>query len=219
MANEHTEARAAEQVVEELDQGVDVALVSDAGLPGVSDPGQRVVSAAIAARHRVTVLPGASAPAAALVVSGLSTRRYVVEGFLPRKGRERAAALSALAAEVRTTVILESPKRLAATLDDLVEVCGGTRRAAVVRELTKLHEEIARGTLLELRERFGEAPKGELVVVLAGAEPVDVGDEEIRECLEEALSEGSSRRDAVEHVASLLGVARNRVYDLAIAMG
>lgn len=217
VANEHTEARAAAQIMVELGQGVDVAMVSDAGMPGISDPGERVARAVIDAGHRVSVLPGASAPTAALVVSGLPSSRYVMEGFLPRKGRERAASIAALATEPRTSVILESPRRLGATLADLAAVCGEHRRAVVARELTKLHEEVARGTLGDLAQRFAEPPKGEIVIVLAGAERAEVDDASIVARLDAALEAGASKRDAVDQVAAELDVPRNRVYELAIA--
>jgi 16S rRNA (cytidine1402-2'-O)-methyltransferase len=216
LANEHNEAKAAAQIIAELDGGVDVALVSDAGLPGVSDPGERVVAAVIEAGHRVSVLPGASAPAAALVVSGLSSARYVMEGFLPRKGSERTMAIAALVTEQRTTLIFESPRRLGASLADLAAACGPERRAVVVRELTKLHEEIARGTLGELVERFATPPKGEIVVVLEGARPGEVDDATIVGRLVEVLSHGVTKRDAVDQIAAELAVPRNRVYELSI---
>ena len=217
VANEHTEARAAEQVVGELNSGVDVALVSDAGLPGVSDPGERIVRAVIDAGHRVTVLPGASAPVAALVISGLACDRYVMEGFLPRKGRERGERLADIADERRTVVLLESPKRLGATLIELAGICGPDRPVVVVRELTKLHEEVVRGPLDEVARRYAEPPKGEIVIVLGGAALTTFSDEAIVAALLAESSAGQTTRDAVDAVVARLGVARNRVYGLATA--
>lgn len=218
VANAHTEARAATEVCALLDQGVDVAVVSDAGLPGVSDPGGRLVAEAIEAGHRVTVAPGASAVGASLVVSGLAIERYCFEGFLPRRGASRGARLQSIAAEPRTSVVFESPNRLAATLVDLVEVCGPDRRAAVVRELTKLHEEIDRGTLGELAARWSDPTKGEVVLVVEGAPRQDVSDDVLRAELAALLAQGRSRRDAVTEVATLHDAAKNRVYGLAIEL-
>jgi len=143
----HTEERAAQRVVACLDEGQQVAVVTDAGTPGISDPGERLVKIALAAGHQVTVVPGPAAPVAALVVSGLPTQRWCMEGFLPRKGQERKQRLAEIAAEERTTVLFESPKRVAATVADLLELCGPDRPMAIVREVTKLHEEVFRGSL------------------------------------------------------------------------
>ena len=143
VANSHTEAYAAAEIIELLKQGIDVGLVTDAGMPGISDPGERVASAVIESGEKLTVIPGSSAPVSALVVSGLSAGRYVMEGFLPRKGRERSHCLERIALEESTSVMLESPKRIGATLNELTKVCGKSRKAVVVRELTKLHEEIS----------------------------------------------------------------------------
>ncbi len=218
VANDHTEAEAAQSIVDELGRGARVVLVSDAGTPGISDPGERVVTAVIAAGHTVSMLPGPSAALAALVVSGLPTDRFVMEGFLPRSGVARTEALAAISTQPRTTVIYESPKRLPATLSDLRAVCGPERRAAVVREMTKLHEEVARGSLATLAERFSEAPRGEVVVVIGGAPVSEVGDEDVRDALHEHLSGGATVRDAVDAVVAQLGAPRNRVYELAISV-
>jgi 16S rRNA (cytidine1402-2'-O)-methyltransferase len=149
VANSHNEASASAEIIELLKQGIDVGLVTDAGMPGISDPGERVASAVIESGEKFTVIPGSSAPVSALVVSGLSTGRYVMEGFLPRKGRERSDRLDRIAMEESTSIMLESPKRIGITLDELAKVCGKSRKAVVVRELTKLHEEITRGSLEE----------------------------------------------------------------------
>ncbi len=147
----HNEAEAAERLVAEMRLGVTVACITDAGTPGISDPGERLVAAAVAAGVRVELVPGPAAVIAALVLSGLPTGRFCFEGFLPRKGRERAETLRAIAAEPRTTVLYEAPHRLVATVGDLHDACGGTRRIAIARELTKKFEEVWRGTLAERR--------------------------------------------------------------------
>lgn len=215
--DDHTEAAAVDEVVRLLEEGLDVALVSDAGTPGVSDPGERLVAAVLDAGHDVSTVPGPAAAIAALVVSGFATDRFVFEGFLPRKGERRRERLDAVAGELRTVVLYESPKRLGATLGQLAEVAGDERRAAVARELTKLHEEVVRGTLGELREHFSDAPKGEIVIVVEGAAPrAPATDDEIVAALTARRTEGSSTRDAVDAVAATTGAARRRVYDLAL---
>ena len=194
-------------------------MVSDAGRPGISDPGERLVAAAVDAGLAVTSVPGPVAAIAGLVASGLPSSRFVFEGFLARKGQERLAQLAAIAAQTRTTVFYESPNRLAATLAALAELCGGSRRAVVARELTKLHEELRRGSLAELAEWAGAGVKGEVVVVVAGAEaPAEFDDDALVERLRAVLADGSSRRDAIDRVAAETGVRRSRVYDLALAL-
>jgi 16S rRNA (cytidine1402-2'-O)-methyltransferase len=211
--HEHNEQEQAGQVVRWLGEGKVVAVITDAGLPGISDPSERLVRAAANAGHVVEVVPGPSAAVAGLVVSGLPAGRFCFEGFLPRKGRDRARRLALLAGEQRTTVLFEAPHRLAATLADLAEACGGERRCALARELTKLHEEVWRGTLAEAAARAGERePVGEHVVVVQGAPPPEVGDEEIAAAVAEALAAGLSARDAAAEVAESLGVPRNRAY-------
>ena len=171
--HEHNESARAPQVLAWVQEGKTVAVVSDAGVPGISDPGALVVAAAAAAGVPVSIVPGPSAVDAALVVSGLATDRYCVEGFLARRGPERRQRLGAIAAERRTTVLLEAPGRLAGTLEDLHRACGD-RAVAVVRELTKLHEEVWRGTLAAAAAEFaGREVRGEIVVVLAGAGPAE----------------------------------------------
>ena len=169
--DQHTEERSAAVVVDRISNGETVALVSDAGMPGISDPGERVVRRVVEAGYPVVVVPGPSAPVAAVSASGLATDRWCMEGFLPRKGSARSDRLAELAVEERTMVLFESANRLAATLHDLVGMLGPDRRAMVAREMTKLHEEFVRGTLAELAGRFDEPPKGEVVLVLEGAPP------------------------------------------------
>lgn len=215
--HEHNEAAMAAVVVDWIRLGQTVALATDAGLPGVSDPGQRVVQAVAAAGLRVTVVPGASAGVAALVISGLPTDRWVFEGFLPRKGAERTQRLAELAAERRTTVLYEAPHRLDATLAALRRTCGDDRRVVIVRELTKLHEEVWRGTLAESAER--PAPRGEHVIVLAGAPaPEEATDEVIEEALAGQFRTGADRKAAIAAVAAALGARKRRVYEIAVTM-
>src|SRR5207237_812656 len=155
-----------------LGRGQRVAVVSDAGMPGISDPGERLVRAALDAGFAVEVVPGPSAAISALVVSGLPAGRFAFEGFLPRKGSGRTERVVAVATERRTVVVYEAPHRLARTLADLAAACGGDRRVVLARELTKLHEETWRGTLAEAVDHVTEvAPRGEYVVVLDGAPP------------------------------------------------
>ncbi len=215
--HQHNEARQVAGVVERLQAGATVAVVSDAGMPGVSDPGERLVRAAVAAGVEVRVVPGPSAGVAALVASGLAADRFAFEGFLPRQGRERAERLAEVAVERRTVVLYEAPHRLARTLEDLLGACGGERPVTLARELTKLHEELWRGTLAEAVVQVGVVePRGEYVVVLGGAPaPVEASDDELRAALAEARAAGQSTRDAVAAVAASFGASRRRVYDLA----
>jgi len=220
VVNEHTEGDAAERVIGHVQRGDVVVLVSDAGMPGVSDPGEFLVSRAIAAGVTVEVVPGPSAVLHALVASGLTTSRFVFEGFLPRKGSGRALRLRELSQERRTAILFEAPHRLQKTLNDLADVCGDERRIVLARELTKLHEEIWRGTVSGAIERCAEVdPRGEYVLVLEGAPPAgEPTEEEIREAVELALSRGLSKKDAAAEVAEAFAVARNRVYEIAIAL-
>ena len=191
-------------------------------MPGISDPGNRLVAAVVAAGLTVTTVPGPSAVLAALVSSGLAGDRFAFEGFLPRSGKVRRARLAELAAEPRTSVLFEAPGRVGATLSDLASSCGGSRLVAVARELTKLHEEMWRGTLDDAAAwARGDPLRGEVVLVLAGAEPVDedpVGDEVLTAAVADRLSGGERTRGVVDEVASAFGVPRRRVYELALAM-
>jgi len=219
VVNEHTEGREIPGVLARLARGERVALVSDAGMPAISDPGERLVARAVAAGHAVEVVPGPSAALAALVVSGLPARRFVFEGFLPRKGAGRGERLAAVAAERRTTVLYEAPHRLARTLADLAGACGPERRVVVARELTKLHEELWRGTLGGAAAWADERePPGEMVLVLAGAPaPTPPTDADVIAALEAELAAGASARDAARAVAARLDVPRRRAYDLAVS--
>jgi 16S rRNA (cytidine1402-2'-O)-methyltransferase len=211
----HNEAEMSARLVDQMVAGARVAYVTDAGMPGISDPGERLVRAALARGLPVEAVPGPSAALTALVISGLPTARFVFEGFLPRKGAERAARLAALTAEERTAVIFESPRRLAATLADLAAALGPDRPVAVARELTKLFETVWRGPLGEA-VTGGPEPRGEQVIVIGPAGPrPDPGDDEVAEALRTELERGASKRDAAAVVAKRLGVSRRRTYELA----
>ncbi|HEY2938903.1 MAG TPA: 16S rRNA (cytidine(1402)-2'-O)-methyltransferase [Gaiellaceae bacterium] len=209
--HEHNEARRTVEVLPRLRAGERVALVSDAGLPGVSDPGARLISAALEAGIPVTVLPGPSAVETALVASSLVAERYQFVGYLPRGERALLALGEELSRWPQAVVAFESPQRLPRSLQVLARVIPD-RPAAVCRELTKRFEEVARGSLAELAERFAEAPKGEVTLVLGPAE-VAVGDEGLAgEAVAELVAAGLSRRGAANLVARLTGIPRNRLY-------
>jgi 16S rRNA (cytidine1402-2'-O)-methyltransferase len=217
--HDHNEAAQTRSILTLLDRGRNVAVVTDAGTPGISDPGGRLASAVAAAGGEVTVIPGPSALVAALVVSGMSTARFIFEGFLPRKGADRSERLAALAGEQRTIILYEAPHRLAATLSDLVERCGPLRQVAVIRELTKLHEEVWRGTVAGALERArAAAPRGEHVLVLAGAPVVVPGEAEVEAALKARLGSGQTAKEAVAEVAGELKVPKRRVYDAALRL-
>ena len=213
----HNEVGREEAVLGWLGQGEDIGLVSDAGTPLVSDPGERLVQAVLAAGHSVVPIPGPSAILTALVASGLPSNRFSFLGFLPRKGTERKELLERLATSAETTVLFESPERLASLLEALVETCGPSRRGAVGREMTKLHEEFVRGTLEELRVHFsGPAPRGEVTFVLEAA-----GDEGEAPGIDHAaasalagalLEEGVSPSRAAREIAKRLRIPRNQAY-------
>lgn len=218
VVNEHTEYDAARTIVELLLAGTDVALVTDAGSPGISDPGEYVVAEAVRAGIRVTAAPGASALVMALTTSGLPTRRFVFEGFLPRSGGQRTERIAAVRDERRTTVLYEAPHRLHRTLDDLLAACGPQRRVVVTRELTKMHEEIVRGTLGDVVTQLADTePRGEYVIVVdAAPEPTAATDDDIMSAVREKISGGTSTKDAATEVAEQLGVSRRRAYELAL---
>jgi len=208
------ETRRTPALLAELRAGQDVLLITDAGMPGVSDPGYRLIAAAAEAGIRVTVLPGPSAVTTALVVSGLPSDRFAFEGFPPRRAGERGRRFAELAAERRTLVFFESPRRTGATLGELAAAFGADRRAAVCRELTKTHEEVLRGTLGELAERTRDGVLGEITLVVAGApqspEPGTTAD-----AVAEVMSRvrgGLSRKDAIAAVAADLGLRRRELY-------
>lgn len=214
----HSPERRVDVLLEILREGRDVALVTDAGTPGVSDPGPELVAAARAAGFAVVPLPGASAVATALSGSGLTADRYLFLGFLPRKGAERQRLLARAAQEEWSVVFFEAPARLVALLRDLIALAGPARRAVVARELTKLHEEFRAGTLAELADYLSVMePRGELTLVLEGTgappEPEDRSDE-ARAQAEVLLAEGVSRREVAQRLSATLGLSRNEAYRL-----
>jgi 16S rRNA (cytidine1402-2'-O)-methyltransferase len=219
VANDHTEPARVGGVLAVLGEGGDVAVVTDAGTPGISDPGERLVRAALEAGFEVTTVPGPVAAVAALVTSGLPAGRFVFEGFLPRTGADRRARLAALATERRTVVLYEAPHRVLRTIEDLAAALGADRPVAVARELTKLYETVVRGTLGSVAAEVGE-PRGEYVLVVAGAALDDAppDDDVVRAALRAELAAGASRRDAATSVARRLGVPRRAVYALAVGL-
>jgi 16S rRNA (cytidine1402-2'-O)-methyltransferase len=208
----HNEEKRVAEIVPRLREGERIALVSDAGLPAVSDPGARLVAAALDAEVPVTVLPGASAVETALVASGLVGERYQFLGYLPRGERALASLWDELARWTHPAVGFESPQRLPTTLASLA-LALPRRTVAVCRELTKEFEQIARGTAAELAERFAEPPKGEITLVVGAAvQETRVEEAAASEAVAELVAAGVSRRQAVQLVARLTGVARNRLY-------
>lgn len=217
MVNDHNESSQVPMILTRLGRGERVALVTDAGMPGISDPGERMVRAVVEAGHRIEVVPGPSAFVAAVVVSGFPAQRFVFEGFVPRKGRARTDRLTQIAAEHRTVVFYEAPHRLGRTLTDLAGLAGGDRRVVLARELTKLHEELWRGTLNQaIHHVDAVAPRGEYVVVLGPVQPdAEPDDDALLVALDELMGQGSSVRDASAAVAERFGVSKRRVYGLA----
>lgn len=221
VANEHTETVAVREVLHELGAGGTVAVITDAGSPGVSDPGEILVRAALDAGHPVRAVPGPAAFVVAATVSGLPTRRIAFDGFLPRSGAARRVALTEVAHERRTTVLYEAPHRLARTVDDLCAACGPERRVALVRELTKVHETVWRGTLGDAGAHVASAePRGEYVIVIEPAHTAraEITDADIAGELRPRVESGLSKRDAVDEVTTALGVPRARVYAVSLTL-
>ncbi|MGH7461070.1 MAG: 16S rRNA (cytidine(1402)-2'-O)-methyltransferase [Longimicrobiales bacterium] len=218
-AHAHNEQARSEQLLGWLEAGENVALVSDAGTPLVSDPGARLVNAVLAGGHRVIPIPGASSLLAAVVGSGLAAEPFTFFGFLPRSGSERQARLEEVAGLTHTAILFEAPGRTGKLLRDLVQVCAGERRAVVARELTKIHETFVRGTLAELAAYYGEEPaRGEVVVVVAGTEAArGEGEEAETRALalaREHLARGESPRDVAKRIINEVGLPRNRAYEI-----
>jgi 16S rRNA (cytidine1402-2'-O)-methyltransferase len=215
---EGNEERRTPDLVDAMRDGASVALITDGGMPSVSDPGYRLVRAALDAGLPVTAAPGPSAVTTALALSGLPADRFCFEGFLPRGGGARRARLRALAAEERTLVFFEAPHRIGGALNDLAETFGADREAAVCRELTKTYEEIVRRPLGDLATWATEQqPRGEITLVVAGAPPssgAEVSDEELRSAVAALETSGMSRRDAIASVAATHGRPRRVVYTL-----
>ena len=210
----HNEAQRVALALDVLGRGQDVGLVSDAGTPLVSDPGARLARAAQEAGHTLVPVPGASAVLAALVGSGLPAARFSFAGFPPRRARERRELFESLGERPETLVFFESPRRLAQTLSDLADILG-PRRACVARELTKLHEEFVPGTLAELAERFAQAPRGEVTLVVEGAAPraAEPGAEVLDAAIRARAAAGGSTSEIARDVARATGLARSRVYE------
>lgn len=218
-AHAHNEAARARLVTRWLDQGHDVALVSDAGTPLVCDPGAKIVAGTLAAGHRVVPIPGPSAVLGALVASGLPCVPFTFYGFPPRRGRARERLLERVAASPETTVLFEAAERLATLLADLGDRCGGERRVAVARELTKVHEEFCRGTLDEARAYYERVPpQGEVTVVVQGAPaeraPQATDDEAGRALALALLAQGRRPSAVARELSRRLGLPRNRAYEL-----
>ncbi|MCU7823177.1 16S rRNA (cytidine(1402)-2'-O)-methyltransferase [Kitasatospora sp. DSM 101779] len=208
------------ELVEALRGGARVLLVTDAGMPSVSDPGYRLVDAAVAAGIRVTAVPGPSAVLTALALSGLPVDRFTFEGFLPRKAGDRARQLATIAAEPRTMVFFEAPHRIAETLAAMAEAFGGDRPGAVCRELTKTYEEVRRGPLAELAAWAADGVKGEITVVVAGAPPAApeaVGPAELARRVAVREEAGERRKEAIAAVAAELGLPKREVFDAVVA--
>jgi len=218
--HQHNEAKMTPTIVARISGGESIALVSDAGTPLLSDPGERLVSACIEAGLPVVPVPGASALLAALVASGIDSSRFTFFGFLTRSGSERRVALDEITALPHTAILYESPNRLAATLGELEHRGNGDRRAAVAREMTKQFEEVRRGTVGELRAYYeGNPPRGEIVVVLSGATVRTPDESVVRDRVRALRASGLSSRDAATTVASELGVSKRVAYRMAQDLG
>lgn len=215
--HEHNEAQRTGEIVERIAAGERVLLVTDAGMPSVSDPGYRLVAACVERDLTVTCVPGPSAVLMALAVSGLPVDRFCFEGFLPRKAGERARMLAALADEARTMVFFEAPHRLAVTLEAMADAFGDERRGAVCRELTKTYEEVRRGGLRELAVWALDGARGEITVVVEGAEPRDASLEDAVATVLDLVAGGVRLKDACGQVAQASGLSKKTLYDAALA--
>jgi 16S rRNA (cytidine1402-2'-O)-methyltransferase len=218
--HEHNKAQRGGELLARLQAGENIALISDAGMPGICDPGAGLLRLAIEAGIETAIIPGPNAALSALVLSGLESGRFTFEGFLPRAGGKRRAALAALAAEPRTMLFYEAPHRLAASLRDMIAAFGGQRRAAVGRELTKLHEEMIRGALSELLEHFTHSePRGELTLVVAGAPSAAPQAPPPRELMAEMaalIKAGQGRKEAARVLAQKYGLPVKQLYGLGL---
>ena len=214
--HEHNEAKETPRLIARLQAGDSIALISDAGTPLISDPGSRLVDAAVSAGVPVVPIPGPSAVMAALVASGMSLERFTFYGFLPRKGKERTETISDVVASQATSVLFEAPNRVAATLEALIGAGAGDRRAVVARELTKQFEEFKRGTIAELSRIYKDAdPRGEVVLVIAGAPRQIVTEHELSDAANKLRASGKPPRDVMDHLVSALGAPRNLAYKIA----
>lgn len=217
--HEHNKVEKGQVLIEKLKKGMNIALVTDAGMPGISDPGEDIIRLAIENQVEIVALPGASAFITGLVLSGLSTEKFVFEGFLPSKKKDRRGELEKLIEEKRTIILYEAPHRLLDLLKD-IEAILGNRRIAIARELTKIHEEVFRGYTLEAIQNFEkDKPRGEFVIIIEGAkirEEDPYEDISIKEHLKLYVDEGLSKKDAVKKVSELRKVPKNLVYKESI---
>ena len=214
--HEHNEAKETPRLIARLRSGDSIALISDAGTPLISDPGSRLVQAALEAQVPVVPVPGASSVMAALVGSGMSLERFAFFGFLPRKGKERGEMLSEIVDSRVTVVLFEAPNRVAATLEALIEAGAGERPVVVARELTKKFEEFKRGTIAELAALYAKAdPKGEVVLVIGGTERRTISESELADAARQLRASGKAPRDVMDYLVSSLGASRNAAYRVA----
>ncbi len=219
--HQHNEQQRIPELIDRLQSGKSIALVTDAGMPGISDPGYLLVAACVAAGIRVIPIPGVTAVITAVSASGLPTERFVFEGFLPAKGQERRDRLAAISDDARTLVFYESPHRLRQTLADFAETFGNDRQIVLARELTKLHEQFWRGEIGEAIAYYTQVePQGEFAIVLAGAvvSQLKISDEAIERALIELMLQGTSRSQASRIVAERIAQSRRHVYQLALAI-
>ena len=219
--HEHNSRLRSQELLSKLAQGVNIALVSDAGMPGISDPGSELIASAIAAGYDIIPIPGVSASITALVTSGLTTERFVFEGFLPTQGKSRKARLQRLKDEERTIILYEAPHRLLTTLKDLAKVFGSERSMVLGRELTKIHEEFWRGDLRSAIALYTEQvhPKGEYTLVVAGAQAESnliMSEEEIKAELAQLLAQGMTRSQACRYLAAQTSLSRRDIYQLTV---
>lgn len=212
--HEHNKREKGIELIEKLNDGQNIALVSDAGMPGISDPGQDIIALAIEEDIKVVVLPGATASITALVLSGISTNKFIFEGFLSSKKKERIKELERLKNETRTLILYESPHRLKALLEDMREVLGN-RKLSISRELTKMYEETFRGDIQGAIEKFAQSNiKGEFVIVIEGTEYIeeDKSDIDIEEEMRKYINDGMSKKDAIKMVSEENNIPKNIVY-------
>ena len=215
--HEHNERTRAEEIGQRVLNGEAIAFVSDAGMPGISDPGERLIAHCIEHDIPFEVLPGASASLTALITSGLPSREACFVGFLPRSGKERREAIARLARHKGSLIVYESPLRVSATTEELAQAWGD-RQAVLLRELTKLYQEAVRSTLTGLAEAYADKPpKGEVVLVISGAEEHS-GEAGLEETLSRLLEEGVSAKDAAKQASALLDVSRNEAYKMALEL-
>jgi 16S rRNA (cytidine1402-2'-O)-methyltransferase len=221
--HQHNQTERKEELLDGLQAGKTIALVTDAGMPGISDPGYEIVKAAIASGILVVPIPGVTAAITALAASGLPTDRFVFEGFLPAKGKQRSERLNILKSETRTLIFYEAPHRLLSTLMDLGAVLGEDRQIVLARELTKLHEEWWRGTIGEAIATYSQTrqAKGEYTLVVAGEKPTPnlvLSETQLKAELGQLLQQGMSRSQASRHLAQLTSQSRRQIYQLALEL-